>query len=256
MTSDPQCPGCVSGPDDEFILSAHDINYGLGTIISLKESVNYMIQTELLERTARGLGFSLNTVEDMSRWDRSGRPAVVLRACRRTKSGEPIPVCLFATFNGESDRARLSLVLQHFCAPIFPHANIREEPGGIHFHTHPQWFPERCGKPDTWIILFQFESRAQIEGKWHNLASKITDRTKSSSFTMESDGCTLVREKSQEKWREWLEMCEGNEAHFLACLREYKVCGRLSNASQASGDGRVYACSGVERIYRSSPPTQ
>ncbi len=223
MARHADCVRGASGPEAEFILPANSRTYGAGNILSLKESVNRVVQEEILERTAHELGISLSKPEDFGNWDRTGRPAAIMNACRRTRSEDPIPVCLLATFHGAGARALLSLVMQHFCATVFPHDAIPEEPGEAHFHTHPEWLPERCGKKNTWIILFRFKSPAEVSKLWRNLASENEDMSKASSFTMNDENLVLVKTKSMEVWRQWINRCTTDEEYLRACLREYKV---------------------------------
>ena len=201
--------------------------YDAGNILSVKESVNRVVQMDILERTAQQLELSLNRLDNVEEvWDWSGRPAVVMNACRRMKSGDPIPVCLFATFQGAGRRHNLSLVMQHFSAAIYPHAAIPEEPKEEYFHTHPSWSLERCGSQNTWVILYEFKSSAQVEARWNNLASEKEDRSKVSSFTMCDETVASLKAKSTEKWRGWINRCKTDEAYLLACLGEYKVWKR------------------------------
>ncbi|OSC96773.1 hypothetical protein PYCCODRAFT_1428890 [Trametes coccinea BRFM310] len=143
-----------------------------------------------------------------------GRPAVILRRYR-ARRGQPVElqVCMMATFSRAGTVASLPRVLQHFCIPIYPHAEIR--PDGVHAHITPSW-----PLANTWLIALPITCKMdQIERRWEDNRPGCPP---GSSFRLIQDELGKIESLCRTRLTSWEVLCAQDATLKENSLKEYK----------------------------------
>ncbi len=226
------CRRCRRPVDNEYFPWCGKTTFSPFDTLAVIDSAHNPVEQEIFNRTVRPEGTTVDVFEKRSLDDTDfkGRPAFALDSGELFPTNEE-PVCtrvlLTATYWGQyAQRRNLPLILQRFGVAIYRHTTIAGEPLRWHLHTRPEWTHSSWKKEtNAWLIAreYPFEGYLAERGHWKNV-----DRvhpSSCSSFTIDEEYRTDLRQVIRDSWKEWTQTCQSDPETLVKCVEDYMVSG-------------------------------
>ncbi|KAI0629590.1 hypothetical protein C8Q77DRAFT_295991 [Trametes polyzona] len=141
------------------------------------------------------------------------RPCIVMNPA--VAGDRKVPIILMGTFHRPQRREDLPEILQHFCAPAYPH-----NPHEPHLHFTPEW-ENNC----TWVIAITYLSVHRVEAPWTRRSHTAPDSTgedAKTTFKCDGEAWDRLQYEQATRLRTWFKRCQEDPYTVPRCLEGYR----------------------------------